>query len=267
MTPREWKSFYKQERSCINESRVSEWIEASSPIPLSENSALIFPHTRLLGSGELVVQAARTVIESERHTILAIGVLHGLPRDESLRGIYGPGIDKDIWRDEFSLDNVLTLLPMAARLLGKQLPKVIVRYPFLSGTDPDSLRGFDELEKVVRDGALLVATADMLHHGAGYETPESEQLDLNSPEAMTYAHDRIAEQLSFLSSNTYDKFLIASQQARSDFRDAGPVVAALLGSELSYAIYELMLVNYADIFGSSQPTWVAAALAALSANN
>lgn len=265
MTPREWKTFYAQERAGVDERTLSKWIEFSSSIKLTNGSALIFPHTRLLGSGEIIAQAVRSVIESGCDTILAIGVLHGLPRDESLCGIHGPGAGKDIWGDEFSLDNFLALLPIAARLLGKSSPKVIVRYPFLTGSEPQSLNGFDELENIVKSGALIVATADMVHHGSGYGTPQSERLDINSSEALSYANDRIVEQLSFLASNSFDKFLIACQEARSDFRDAGPVVAALLGSDLSYTIHQLALVDYSDVLGSVQPTWVAAALVTLSA--
>jgi hypothetical protein len=52
---------------------------------------------------------------------------------------------------------------------------------------------------------------------------------------------------------------------RSDFRDAGPVFAALAAARGATAatIRALRLVDYADALGAEQPTWVAGALVAI----
>ena len=52
----------------------------------------------------------------------------------------------------------------------------------------------------------------------------------------------------------------------SDFRDVGPVLAALLapqGEPLHADVLDLELVSYADVFDVPEPTWVGAALCAI----
>jgi hypothetical protein len=44
---------------------------------------------------------------------------------------------------------------------------------------------------------------------------------------------------------------------RSDFRDAGPVLATLLPNT-RWTLEELCLVDYSDVFSCARPTWVAA---------
>jgi hypothetical protein len=256
-SPRWWKEYYAHERASLD---LKALFESASRLSFPNYGALIFPHTRLTESGHLVAAVAQTVIETGCDTVLAIGVLHGVKRESNLRGIHNADT---LARDEFSLDNFSALLDVAAKRANKRAPKLIERYPFMSGIDPTSLEAFEELRQIVNDGAALVATADMVHHGAGYDTPMEKQLAINSSEACDSARTQIAQQLWHLAEHDFTKFELACTSARSDFRDAGPVVAALLGEPLSTRIHELTLVDYAQTLEAPQPTWVAAALATI----
>ncbi len=261
-TPFWWKQYYAAERASLGEQHLISLVESAPRTTLPDRGALIFPHTRLAISGHLTAAVARAVVESGRDTVLAIGVLHGVARTSELRGIHGPGAPggQDIWRDEFSLDNFEAMLEITARVYAKPKPRLIARYPFQSGVKPLLLPGYDELEEIMADGAALVATADMIHHGAGYNTPFGEQLQVGV-EAYQWADGVIRRMILLLANHDYAGFLARSETARSDFRDGGPVVAALLGGqELCCALHDLVLVDYSDVLDAPTPTWVAAAL-------
>lgn len=260
-----WNEFYAAERASLGAGYCDTLI-ADAHATLPQTGTLIFPHTRLAISGALTASVARAIIESGRDTVLAIGVLHGQPRDEALRGIHGEGAphSKEIWKDEFSLDNFESLLASAALVLGKPMPRLITRYPLMTGAEPESLSGFDELRQLITDGAALVATADMIHHGIGYETPATEQRAMDNPNSATWARTTIERTLTSLANRDYSTFIAQSQDARSDFRDAGPVVRALLPAGVSAKVHRVVLVDYAETLQAARPTWVAAALAELS---
>ncbi len=260
-----WKAFYANEREALGDRKLEQMRLLAPPISLSRHGAIIFPHAKLSASGQFIAAAAHAVVESGCDTVLALGVLHlGEQRgDASLRGIHGSGApcDKGIWREEFSLDNFEAMLGIAARLAGKRMPELIARYPFLTGEHPESLPGFDELVTLAEQGAAIVATADMVHRGAGYGTPMGMRLDREGPEAKALAKREVEAQLSTLSRKDFAGFLSQCETARSDFRDAGPVLAALRPSASASKIVGITLVKYADVLEAEEPTWVAAALA------
>jgi len=270
-TARWWKDFYAAERVSLGERGMESLFQ--SPLSLRRRgvggevfpSAIIFPHTKLSASGPFTAAAANAVIESDGEVVLALGVLHLGDRrgNGSLRGIHGPGApyDKGIWREEFSLDNFEAMLETAARRAGKRMPKLIARYPFLTGEDPESLPGFDEAAALISGGAAMVATADIVHHGAGYGTPVEMRLARENPGTKEWARYEIEAQLSALARKDFSGFLSHCKIARSDFRDAGPVLAALLPSATQSSILDVTLVNYSDVLDAEEPTWVAAALA------
>jgi predicted class III extradiol MEMO1 family dioxygenase len=257
-----WKEFYRAERASLGATAFEQIVKDAPLISLPTKGALIFPHTRLTHSGNLIAAVAKGVVESGCDTVLAIGVLHGGNRDDlSLRGIHGPGMphDKGMWKDEFSLDNFSALLRIASELAGKPMPNIIARYPYLTGENPESLAGFAELRTLVDDGAALVATGDLVHHGAGYGTPKEEQLPRTDPSTLAIARQWIEEQLKFLSQGDYAGFLEKAKSVRSDFRDAGPVVATLVPNA-KYTIDQLTLIDYANVLHAEDPTWAAAAV-------
>ncbi len=259
-----WKEFYREERESLTRHHFEELFLHAPEIDLPEKGAIVFPHTRLSGSGELVAAVASAVVRSGRDTVLALGVLHGQDRNNpELRGIHGPGMrhDTEIWRDEFSLDNFEVFLSLAAELVGKPQPHLIARYPFLTGDDPHGLNGFEELRQYVENGAALVATADMIHHGVGYGTPREECKYSGDSNTHSWVKGSLETYLDLLVRHDYSAFEEMSKRLRSDFRDAGPVLSALVEESVPpVVIEELKLVNYADVLNADDPTWVAAAL-------
>src|SRR5581483_2567092 len=91
---------------------------------------------------------------------------------------------------------------------------------------PATLPGFEELVALVEGGAALVATADPIHHGAGYDTPRAEWR--RREDAHAWARASIETGLALLAARDFAGFLRHAREARSDFRDPGPVLAALL---------------------------------------
>lgn len=275
---REWKAFYAREREELGPAGLEALVRAAPDVALPEPGALVFPHTRLAVSGRLPAAVARALVRSGRDTVLALGVLHGAREEDralvaaarageararaALRRVHGPGVagDEGRWREEFSLDGLEALLAVAARLEGRPAPRLVARYPFLVGEDPESLPGVEELRELVDSGAALVATADPIHHGAGYGTPPEARRAREDAATRAWAGERILAALDHLGRGELGAFLAACEAERSDFRDAGPVLGHLLGGPLRPRLEALALVDYAQVLVSEAPTWVAGAL-------
>lgn len=281
-TARAWKSYYALERERLGARGLERLLERAPEVTLPEPGALVFPHTRLELSGELVAAAALACVRSGRESVLALGVLHGAREADAalvaqarageraalaeLRRVHGP---EGYASEEFSLDGFAALLELAARREGRPAPRLLARYPFLVGERPLDLPGLDELRALVEGGAALVATADPIHHGAGYGTPEGEWLSAQDPRTHELARARVARGFELLVARDFTGFLEHARRERSDFRDPGPVLATLLlerasGRALSATVLDLALVDYAPVVEAPEPTWVAGALARLS---
>ena len=173
-----------------------------------------------------------------------------------LRGVH----DEDgLAAEEFSLDGFMEMLTSAAARVGRSV-EVVRRYPFLVGDDPASLAGVDELERIVADGAFLVATTDPIHHGYAYGTPPAGCHDADDPATTKTARSAIEDQLAALSDHRFGDFAHLTEQHHSDFRDTGPVLAHLVGRGFQSEIHDLSLVDYAGVLDAASPSWVAGAL-------
>jgi hypothetical protein len=257
---REWKEFYRQEREQLGEYGLLALFDRVCNVHLCNGSAIVFPHTRLSKSGHLVAAAAHAVVWSKCDTVLALGVLHRANRDDAnQRGVYGEAVEID----EFSLDNFCVLVDLASRMAKRAPPRVVRRYPFLTGDDPLSLQGFDELKQLRDSGAVVVATTDPVHHGVGYNTPADRLMPRTGEQTYRFAMMSVLDQLELLSSRQYERFNAEAQAVRSDFRDVGPVLAELIPAN-TYALGGLEIIDYADVLNAAEPTWVAAALVKLS---
>ncbi len=242
MTPREWKKFYEDERARLGRAALESMLERA---PRVEADAIVFPHTRAEVTGELVAAAARSVIESGADEVLAIGVLHGAPSD--VRRVH---LSSEITRDEFSLDAFEALLAIAADRARRKAPRVHARWPLHVGTDPATLDGIDEVAALA-ERMPIVATADPIHHGPGYG---------DAPDVPRDARASIDAQFRALSSHDFDAFAAECARVRSDFKNAGPVLAYVLGRDFGFDVRALELVDYAKTLDAAPPTWVAGAL-------
>jgi hypothetical protein len=283
-TAKAWKAFYRSERESLGRAGLQQLIASAPRVTLPQDGAgaVVFPHTRLSTSGRLPAAVARAVIESGCETVLALGVLHGAREEDAplvqrarggnvealrhLRRAHGPGVpgDRGHWSEEFSLDNFQALVEIAAEMAGVRPPRIIARYPFLTGPEPSTMPGLDELRHIIDGGAALVATTDPIHEGVGYGTAAKELLPRESEQTFKIARQWIQEGFTSLARRDYRAFLENARAVRSDFRDVGPVMVSLLEPfDLSVTIHELLLVDYHDVLQCAQPTWVAAALASI----
>jgi hypothetical protein len=275
----QWKRFYAREREAMSDVDLDALFDRAPRIEFPSRGAIVFPHTKLRESGHLVAAAARAAVASGRDTILALGVLHGGREQDAeivraaragdarairdLRAVHGSGAPHDhgVWTEEFSLDNFTALVSVAANKLGLRQPHLIARYPFLVGIHPHDIPGLDELRSILDAGAALVATTDPVHHGVGYGTPPDQCLRRDDPQTVATARRWVREALGQLSLHQSEQFLEQAHRVRSDFRDVGLVLAALLGRGFASDVVDLMQVDYADVLECDEPTWVTAALA------
>ncbi len=254
LAPAEWKRFYEAERARLGKDALRAMIDGAPVIRLGR--AAIFPHTRLEVTGQAVAAVARALALSGATDVLAIGVLHGAPSNE--RRVHHPG--ERTTEGEFSLDAFEALLTIAAEAAERPAPRVHARYPLLVGTAPATLEGIDEL---VRLGARMpvVATADPVHHGIGYGDDPEHAEDRSSPRAMDLARASIDQQLRALEGHDFAAFQAECARARSDFRNAGPTLAHVLGHpEPRFEVHSVDLVDYTEALHARPPTWVAGAL-------
>ncbi len=209
---------------------------------------------------------------------MLIGVLHSLTdelrnglykevdnadlSDEPCRGIFGPGLPfEEIYREEFSLGNFMFLLDQATKRAGIESPKVIVRYANLAQGHPETLPRLEEITKIARD-SIVVATADLCHHGVSYRVPVEEALPI-SPAALDFAKERIEPGLKLLSKCTYLEYRDYALKSRSDSKEIGQLLMHVLGP-LDGHLRDIRLVDVSQLFeGSPQPNWVAACLVEL----
>lgn len=246
---------------------------------LSEGGSAFFPHTHILSCGDQVAAVAHAALAACKKTgknqILVIGVLHSLTptlraalyrevdnadlSHEPCRGIFGPGLRyEDIFREEFSLDNFIFLLNHAIKRANIQPPKIIVRYANLSQGHPETLPGIEEIKEIAKN-SIVVATADLFHHGVCYNTTPEKALPM-SQQAIDYAKERIDIGLKLLSKQTYLEYRDYALKNFSDSKEVGQLLMYLLGP-LDAQFLEMRLVDTSHMFeGSPEPNWIAASL-------
>lgn len=118
-----------------------------------------------------------------------------------------------------------------------------------------------EMEKLksVLPGSVLVATADLFHHGVAYGTSVSESAPI-SKEVETLTVDIIQTGFRILGEQNYSAFNDYCSQFRSDGVDVLQVLTYLMGP-LKSQILDLKLVDTTHLYENDpSPSWVAATL-------
>jgi hypothetical protein len=277
----DFKTKAAQEQARLGEEGAAHLLDAGRTWDLAPTlragGAIIFPHASIGVCGHQIAAAVHACLDSGAESVLVIGVLHALtPELQEARvrvahggdvskepswGIQGPGLStREDWREEFSLSSFLFLWHEETKRRGIKGPEVVVRYPYLTGGGPQIMPGIEELQEIVSD-AVVVATADLFHHGIGYgELPETAL----TPEdgGLVLARRRIEEGLALLMTGDYQGYNQHCVEARSDARDAGQVLRHLLGP-LEGRILDLIWDDMAAIYNKPAPTWVAGALVEL----
>jgi len=178
---------------------------------------------------------------------------------EKYWGMQGPGLGGyDNWESEYSMLDFLFLLEEEVKRRGGKKPNVIVRYPYLVGGRPMIFPGIADLQRIVKDGAVVVWTADAFHHGIGYNDPPDKAL---FPEkgGLELARKTIDEGLEILRIGDYWGYNQHCVTAKNDARDGAVLVRYLLGP-MAGTIHDITYSDTTEMYHQPAPTWVAAAL-------
>ena len=244
---------------------------------LAAGGAILFPHATISVCGHQIAAAVEACLGCGADRVLALGVLHALNDElrgararfaaggaaeaEPLRGVQGPGLaGRDQWRREFSLDQFRFLWDVACAERGGSAPELILRYPFLAAGRPDTLPMIDELQEIAR-GAVVVATADLFHHGLAYGDGGDDALSADAG-GLDLARGTIDAGLALLEAGDYPAFERHCALAKSDARDTGQVLRHLRGP-MRGRILDLVADDTSGPYGAPAPSWVAGALVAL----
>jgi len=232
---------------------------------------LVFPHVHIADCGHQVAAVVNACLNSGADQVLAIGVLHAWTDEmvaarasdsgHPLRRVFGEGLDNpiDVWERDHSMHGFKRMFADACALRGVVPPKLVVRYPFLTGASPETLPGIQELQSLAAD-SVVVSTADHCHHGIGYGHEASSAL--GSDEAgLATVRGWISEGLALLDEGRVSEYLEhCVTVTKSDWRDPGPVVRYLRGP-LRSTIIDMIASDFSDsIYQAPKPTWCAGAL-------
>jgi hypothetical protein len=277
-----FRKTYEEEYDALGEEGIGAILERgrswSLGTVMSQGGALVFPHVHIADCGPYTAAVVDACLACGADQVLAIGVLHAFTDEmerakariaaqdaglegEPLRGIYGEGLpgSLDCWRQDHSLYGFARLLHDAARLRGVPVPRLILRYPFLTGPRPESLPGIEELATIAKDSAV-VSTADHCHHGIGYGHSRQEALYFDEA-GLAKVRGFIEDGLALLDAGRYREYLAhCVAVVKSDWRDAGPVVHHLCGPLRSTVLGIVPSDFSKSIYQAPAPTWCAGAL-------
>jgi len=259
--------------------RGREWNLA--PV-LSSGGVLTFPHVHIADCGPFTAAVVNACLDSGADTILVLSVLHPFapgaddarirvqtqktqPEDEPLRGIFGPGQRENViatWKKDHALYDFRLLLAAEAKRRGIKQPRLIERYPHLTGTRPETLIGIDDLQTIAKS-AVLVTTADHCHHGIAYGDSR-ETACYYDEKGLAKIRTIVETGVGYLDKGDNLAFMKHCYAvSRSDWRDVGPVVHYLRPS-LKTTVIDIVPSDFSKtIYKAPAPSWVAGCLVKL----
>lgn len=279
MTRPKWIELYTQHHAALGDSGAAAMLDQAAARwqlgdILQNGGVIVFPHAAVHDCGIQTAAAVNAVFDSGAEKVLVIGVLHGWTPEmqdareriaqgedfhgHPLRGIHGPDLPNS--RPEWQLDHSLVTwrhfwqVEQARR---GRAPAVRECFPFLAGDEPTTLPNYDIVAQWAED-AVIVATADMFHHGIGYGDTASQAV-APADGGLDLARAGIARGNELLAAQDYPAYLRHCLATRSDARDAGPHFRSLRNVTEAH-ILDLRASDMAEIYGAPPPTWVAAAL-------
>ncbi|MFK7801744.1 MAG: hypothetical protein AB8G95_08950 [Anaerolineae bacterium] len=245
---------------------------------LKERGMLVFPHISVHDCGYQTAACVHAALDSGAKRVVAISVLHAFtqemdeariavaaganPSEQPFYGIQGPGLNETTGHKEWTGDHALMTWRhfWNAEIKRRGMtnpPEMIERYPWLAGGKPGELPGIDELARLCED-AVIVATADPVHHGIGYGTPADEAFEPDEA-GIAMAEGLINEGIELMIKQDYWGYNQHTIKAKSDHRDAGQVMA-YLRKPVSGKILDMSIGDFSETYDSPPPTWVAGPL-------
>lgn len=244
---------YSKEQKSLSSDQIDQILDQGMELALKtglvqilvDGGTALFPHSSIVRCGDQVAAVLYASMAACKQTgknqILLLGVLHALSKPlfearqrefsgedlstDPCRGIFGPDLPNSQILDlEFSLDHFTFLIEKAAKRYGFQMPKLILRYPNLVDGTPETLTGIEEVKNLVPD-SIVVATADLFHHGAVYG--EENPFDLST--GLAFARDCIQDHLACFSNPEYLSYREHCLKIKSDSKDVGQLLQYLLG--------------------------------------
>lgn len=171
--------------------------------------------------------------------------------------------------NEFSLDLFLAVLAAAARERGAAPPAVTRVFVSVTRGADGSFAPAGEVARSVApllsDGAVCVATGDLVHYGNSYSSPEAMHGMPEDADALARHFERRVAAMLAAGLDEEDlarAFEMGTSELRSDQRHLLPVITALLGRGARADVLSFRMSDYAAINGVARPCLVASALVA-----
>jgi len=274
---------YSQERQALSVKEIDRILEKGRKWNLASTlvhgGVIVFPHTFLHSCGSHTAAAVSAALDSGSDQVLVLGVLHASTKEQKqaralershkaichtqLQNIYGPDLQgSDQLEYEYSLANFLFLFDEEVKRRGGEPPKLYCRYPFLMNRQPQCMRGMQALKKLAKD-CVIIATADLSHHGIAYGATKETALSIG-PKAAALAKANVEKHLDILQKGTYDAYYSHCLAITSDAYDVGSTIKHIVRPKES-KILDMKLVDTSILYDATPgPSWVAASLVTLS---
>lgn len=266
---------YEREVKQLGEEGIIRLLDAGRKWDLSkclkEGGSVVFPHAYLRKCGDQVAAAVHGCLDSRADQVLLLGVDHALSpakKEARIREFDGGDLSMEPLRGvfqeaegEFSLKPFKTLWDAEVKRRGIRPPKLIMRYPSLVNRSPETLSGIEELVRLCKS-SLVIATADLNHHGLAYRDPKDRSLEIDE-RAKKFATTNIQESFEVLKTGDYRAFFDHCYAIKNDAKDTLSVLRFLKGPQ-NATILDLRLVDTAENFeGDLSPSWVATSVVEL----
>lgn len=245
---------------------------------LMNGGGAIFPHTYFSKCGEQMGTVIHAILDSGADQVIMLGTVHPFPglfearvkefngediSQEPSWGVLDPESEKGkyLLKNEFSLNLFKSLWKIEIERRGKNVPRLIERYPSLVNRHPEILPGMQELKELAKN-AVIIGTEDYCHHGVAYAVPKDLAIPMNE-QALSFAQKQIEKGFSLLQKNKYAEFYDHGMHlnAIGDPSDVSVTIHYLVGTHAKPKILNLKLVDVSSLFENDpSPSWVAATL-------
>ena len=267
---------YRLDHEALGDARTFAMLDEARTWDLSATLAsggvITFAHVNVADCGTQVAAAVSAALDSGADTVLAISVLHafteemelarrdvsshgGSPSDHPTWGIQGPGLEfRDEWQGDHAMRSLRHFWEAETRRRGILDRRLVERYPFLAGGEPENLPNVDEVASIA-ENAVIVATGDQFHHGIGYGMSPEESLPIDAG-GLDAARDSMEHGIALVAAGDHRGYDQHCVRAKSDDRDATQLYMLLRGP-LQGQLLDIGYSDATDLYDAPPPTWAA----------